>query len=53
MTDAQFAAQLGANDYSRDQYKQLRDAEKGRALFNKVDNQFEFQSDLGMDYMQS
>ena len=53
MTDAQFAAQLGANDYSRDQYKQLRDAEKGRAFFNKVDNQFEFQSDLGMDYMQS
>lgn len=53
MTDAQFAAKLGANNYSKDQYKQLRDAEKGRARWNFKDERFDFQSDLGMDYMKS
>ena len=53
MTDMQFAANLGANKYSKDEFKQLRDAESGRARYNKVDNRFEFQSDLGMDYMNS
>ena len=53
MSDREWQAKMGDQDFSKDEFKNLKNAEDGRARWNKVDNRFEFQSDLGMDYMNS
>ena len=53
MSDREWQAKMGDQDFSRSQFKNLKNAEDGRARWNKVDERFEFQSDLGMDYMNS
>mgnify|MGYP003647723694 FL=1 len=53
MSDREWQAKMGDQDFSKDEFKNLKNAEDGRARWNKVDERFEFQSDLGMDYMNS
>ena len=51
MSDRAWAAKMGDQNFSRKQYKALKNAETGRARWNYKDERFDFQSDLGMDYM--
>jgi hypothetical protein len=51
MTDRQWQAKMGDQNFSKSQFKNLKNAEDGRARWNKKDETFDFQSDLGMEYM--
>ena len=51
MSDREWQAKMGDQNFSRKDYKALKNAETGRARWNYKDERFDFQSDLGMDYM--
>ncbi len=51
MSDREWQAKMGDQNFSRKDYRALKNAEKGRARWNFKDERFDFQSDLGMDYM--
>jgi hypothetical protein len=53
MSDRDWQAKMGDQNFSRKDYKSLKNAESGRARWNYKDERFDFQSDLGMDYMNS
>ena len=53
MSDREWQAKMGDQNFSRKNYKALKNAESGRARWNYKDERFDFQSDLGMDYMNS
>lgn len=53
MSDRAWAAKMGDQNFSKSEFKNLKNAEDGRNKWNFKDERFERQSDAGMDYMNS
>jgi len=51
MSDRAWAAKMGDQNFSKSEFKNLKNAEDGRNKWNFKDEKFVRQSDAGMDYM--